>query len=46
MVRRGTLDSLVKSLAWLTLSDALRASRTETNTALLRCVKKLLPDAS
>ena len=39
MVRHGTLNSLMKSLAWLTLSNA---SRAETNTVLLRCVKQLV----
>jgi len=37
----GTLNSLMISLAWLTLSNVLLVSRTETNTLPLRCVKQL-----
>ena len=46
MERHGTLDSLVKSMAWLICLNALIASRAGTNTALLRCTKQLLLSAA
>jgi len=42
MVCHSILDSVMKSLKWRTLSNALLASEAGTNTALLCCAKQLL----